>query len=135
MAKQSAVDSLKESIRLLEIRQAEEGQALKEHFKLTLESFNPINLLKSAVSELTGGSEMKNTLFDTIISVVTGFITKKIMIRSGGNPIMRVVGALLQFGVTTLVAKNVESIRNFISSLIEKYFPPSEEEVPETEVE
>ena len=35
MEKQSAVDSLKESIRLLEIRQAEEGQALKEQFRIT----------------------------------------------------------------------------------------------------
>ena len=33
MEKQSAVDSLKESIRLLEIRQAEEGQALNRDFR------------------------------------------------------------------------------------------------------
>jgi hypothetical protein len=38
MGKQSATDSLKESIRLLEIRQAEEGKLFKEQFKVTNES-------------------------------------------------------------------------------------------------
>ncbi|HAQ21779.1 MAG TPA: hypothetical protein DCR40_21500 [Prolixibacteraceae bacterium] len=133
MAKQSASDSLKESIRILEIRQAEEGQILKEQFKVTFESLKPINLIKNSISELANSVEIKNSLFETIVSILSGYLTKKLLVSSKSNPLMKILGALLQFGVTSLVAKNVESIRNFISDLIDRLFHPEEEEVPETE--
>lgn len=136
MAKQSAVDSLKESIRLLEIRQAEEGQALKEQFRITFESLKPVNLIKSSISELTGSAEIKNSLFETIVSILTGYLTKKMMVSSKSNPFMKILGAVLQFGVTSLVAKNAESIRNYIMDMIDRFMNPVDEapeEVPETE--
>lgn len=133
MAKQSAVDSLKESIRLLEVRQAEEGQILKEQFKITYESLKPANLIRNSLKEITGSVEIKNGLFETIVSLFTGYLTKKVMVRSGSNPFMKLLGVLLQFGVTSVVAKNAESIRNFITELIDKFSHPAEDEVPETE--
>lgn len=134
MEKQSAVDSLKESIRLLEIRQAEEGQALKEQFRITFESLKPVNLIKSSINELTGSAEIKNSLFETIVSILTGYLTKKMMVSSKSNPFMKILGAVLQFGVTSLVAKNAESIRNYIMDLIDRFMNPVDEapeEVPE----
>lgn len=137
MAKQSAVDSLKESIRLLEIRQAEEGQILKEQFKITYESLKPVNLIKNSLKEITGSAEVKNGLFETIVSIVSGYLTKKVMVKSGSNPFMKILGVLLQFGVTSVVAKNAELIRNFITEQFDKFFHPTEEEeeeeVPEAE--
>ncbi|MBV5312706.1 MAG: hypothetical protein JZU47_05375 [Prolixibacteraceae bacterium] len=136
MAKQSAVDSLKESIRLLEIRQVEEGQALKEQFKITYESLKPLNLIKSSLNELTSSVEIKNSLFETIVSILTGYLTKKMMVSSKSNPFMKILGALLQFGVTSIVAKNAESIRNYIMGIIDRFMQPEEQEedIPETEV-
>lgn len=136
MAKQSAVDSLKESIRLLEIRQVEEGQALKEQFRITYESLKPLNLIKSSLNELTSSVEVKNSLFETIVSILTGYLTKKMMVSSKSNPFMKILGALLQFGVTSFVAKNAESIRNYIMGVIDRFMQPEEQEedIPETEV-
>lgn len=128
MAKQSSIDSLKESIRLLEIRQVEEGLALKVQFKETFESLKPVNLIKSTLNELSGSAEIKNSLFETIVSIITGYLTKKIMVSSKSNPLMKILGALLQFGVTSLVAKNAESIRTYIMNLIDKFIHPEEEE-------
>lgn len=139
MAKTNAVDSLKESIRLLEIRQAEEGQALKEQFRITYESLKPVNLIKSSLEELTGSVEIKNSLFETIVSILTGYLTKKIMVSSNSNPFMKILGAVLQFGVTTLIAKNAETIRTYVMNLIERLVHPEnteeetqEETAPET---
>lgn len=136
MAKQSAVDSLKESIRLLEIRQIEEGQALKEQFRITYESLKPLNLIKSSLNELTSSVEIKNSLFETIVSILTGYLTKKMMVSSKSNPFMKILGALLQFGVTSFVAKNAESIRNYIMGIIDRFMQQEEQEedIPETEV-
>jgi len=128
MAKQSSIDSLKESIRLLEIRQAEEGLALKVQFKETFESLKPVNLIKSTINDLTSSVEIKNSLFESLVSVLTGYITKKMMVSSKSNPLMKILGVLLQFGVTSLVAKNAESIRNYIMNLIDRLIHPEEEE-------
>ena len=133
MARQSAVDSLKESIRLLEIRQAEEGIALRVQFNEALESLKPLNLIKSSINELTGSGEIKNSLFETIISIFTGYLTKKMMVSSKSNPLMKILGVFLQFGVTSLVAKNAESIRNYIMNLIDRFLHPEEEEEEEEE--
>lgn len=133
MAKQTAVESLKESIRLLEIQQAEEGKILKEQFKATYESLKLVNLVKSSLSELTNSVEIKNNLFETIVSIVTGYLSKKLMINSTSNPFKKILGVLIQLGVTNLVAKNAETIRFFITELIDRFLHPKEE-VPETEV-
>jgi len=133
MAKQTAAESLKESIRLLEIQQAEEGKILKEQFKATYESLKLVNLVKSSLKELTDSVEIKNNLFESIVSIFTGYLTKKLMISSTSNPFKKILGALIQLGVTNLVAKNAETIRIYITELIDRFLHPKEE-VPETEV-
>lgn len=133
MANQTAVESLKESIRLLEIQQAEEGKILKEQFKITYESLKLVNLVKSSLKELTDSVEIKNNLFESIVSIVTGYLTKKLMISSNSNPFKKILGALIQLGVTNLVAKNAETIRFYITEFIDRFLHPKEE-VPETEV-
>ena len=133
MVKQTAVESLKESIRLLEIQQAEEGKILKEQFKATYESLKLVNLVKSSLADLTNSVEIKNNLFETIVSIVTGYLSKKLMINSTSNPFKKILGVLIQLGVTNLVSKNAETIRFFITELIDRFMHPKEE-VPETEV-
>jgi hypothetical protein len=133
MAKLNPINSLKESIRLLEIRQAEEGEILKEQFKVTFESLKPFNLIKSSLKDLTGSAEIKNNLFETLVSILTGYLTKKIMVNSKGNILTKIFGAMLQYGVTSLVSKNAEKIRILLADLIERFFNPLEEEMPEPE--
>jgi Arc/MetJ-type ribon-helix-helix transcriptional regulator len=136
MEKQTAAEALKESIRLLEIRQEQEGEELKAQFKATYESLKLVNIVKSSIKDITESVEIKNSLFESIVSVLSGYVTKKLMISSKSNPFMKIVGLVLQFGVTNLVAKNAEVIRAYITELIDKFMHPKEEEeeVPETEV-
>jgi len=133
MVKQSAVDSLKESIRLLEIRQAEEGEQLREQFKITYESLKPINLIKNSLNDIVNSAEIKNSLFETIVSLISGYLTQKFIVNSKSNVFVKLLGVLMQFGITNLVSKNAETIRTFITNLIEKYTTSTEEEIPETE--
>jgi hypothetical protein len=133
MTKPTPKASLRESIRLLEIQQAEEGKILKEQFKTTYESLKLVNLVKSSLKELTESVEIKNNLFESIVSIVTGYLTKKLMISSSNNPFKKILGALIQLGVTNLVAKNAETIRIYITELIDRFVHPKEEEIPEAE--
>jgi hypothetical protein len=131
MKKQSAVESLKESIRILEIRQADEGTALKEQFKITYESLRPVNLIKSTISDLTNSAELKINFVESFISILTGYLSKKFIAGPKSNPILKIVGALVQFGVTSIVARNAETIRGYISDLIDKIFHTHNEEESE----
>jgi hypothetical protein len=134
MIKKNATDKLKESIRLLEIRQAKEGEILKEQLRITYESFKLVNLIKRSLNDITGSTELKNNLFGTVISIVSGFLTKKVVAGPKSNPFRKILGAMMQFGITTVIAKNADAIRIFLDNLIDKIFHPEPKEAPETEV-
>ena len=135
MTKQNAVNSLKESIRRVEIRQAEEGKILKNQFRITYESLKPVNLIKSSMKEIASSVEIKNSVFETIASIVTGYLSQKLIVNSKSNVFMKILGIVMQFGVTNLISKNSEDVRFFLSNLVERFINPSlEEEIPETEV-
>ncbi len=128
MGRINATDSLKESIRLLEFRQMEERNSLKEHLNLTYQSLKPINLLKKTLSEIGGNSDLKTGFYETILPIITGFLTQRMMVRSKASTFMKIMGAVLQYGLTTFVTKNTENIRFLISGLIDKLFNADEEE-------
>jgi hypothetical protein len=134
MEKPNAISSLKESIRLLEIRQAEEGKIFKEQFGITLESFKPINLIKSSLKNLTDSAELKNNLFGTVISIISGYLTKKLMVGPKSNAFMKILGTIMQFGITSVIAKNADNIRNFLNDQVDRIFHPEENDAPEIEV-
>ncbi|HLN72467.1 MAG: hypothetical protein ACM3O8_10695 [Methylococcaceae bacterium] len=133
MRKPNAADSLKESIRLLEIRQAEEGREFKEQFKLTYESLKPANIIKSTIRDLAYSVEVKNNLFDTLLSLLSGYIAKKILTDSKSGFFSRILRVFAHFGITNMIANNSEEIRLYLANLIEKFFTPKEK-VVETEV-
>ena len=135
MVKQNAINSLKESIRLVKIRQIEEGKILKEQFKITYESLKPVNLIKSSMKDLVSSVEIKSSIFETLISIVSGYLTQKLIVTSKSNVFIKTLGMLMQFGVTNLVSKNSEDVRIFFSNLIERFISPTkQEEIPETYV-
>lgn len=135
MARLSAAESLKESIRMLEFRQMEERDNFKKHFSLTYQSLNPINLLKNTLRDLGGSTELKNSFYETILPILTGFLTQRMMVRSKAGTFMKIIGAVLQYGLTSFVTKNSENIRLIVSSLIDKLVNPDTEEDDEEEKE
>lgn len=131
MAKISPSETLKESIRVLEIQQAEEREIVKQQLKLTYESLKLSNLIKSSLKELTSSTELKGTLFESLTALLTGFITRKILVSSKSNVFTRILGLFMQYGVTTLVARNAETIRDFLSGLIDKFLKSTKEDIPQ----
>lgn len=135
MAKISPADTLKETIRVLEIQQAEEREIVKQQLKITYESLKLSNLIKSSLKELTSSTELKGTLFESLTALITGFITRKILVSSKSNVFTRILGLFMQYGVTTLVARNAETIRDFLSGLIDKLIKPTETQQTKVETE
>ena len=131
MARQNSTEILKEHIRLLEIRQAEEGKILKAHFEVTVESLKPVNLLKNAAKEFVSSSELRETVLESSAILVAGFISKKIMDSTKGGPLLRLLSSLLQLGATGLLSKYGYKIQDFAIGLVDRLLKKTNKDQPE----
>lgn len=131
MKKKNEKEELREAIRLLKIKQAEELNLLKEQFHLTLESLKPLNLIKSIWHDTTSSSEIKRNLLNTAIGMTTGYISKTILIGLSRNPIKRILGTLLQFAISVVVSKHPDAIKSAGEKLVKRIFKNKEDSAVE----
>jgi hypothetical protein len=114
-------DSLNELILLQEKKHDTELALLKDQFDAAYESIKPINLIKSLIHEVTTAPEIKNDLSTDIIALATGFISKKLLVNNSHSPVKKVLGTVLQFAMTNVVAKHSDSIKNIGSNLLNHF--------------
>ncbi len=120
MENQYTVDSLRQAIKELEVKQKEERVLLKEQLVVTYESLKPSNILKNIIKDFASSENLKNEFVNTAVAVTTGFITKKVIIGKSNNQALKLVGLALQFGITTLVSKNYDAIKEVVSQFINR---------------
>jgi len=106
MKKIYKAEDLKDAILELEAKKIVAEDALKSQFHETIETFKPANILKNTVSEVTASPQFKHNLFNLVLGLGAGYLTKKIAVGRKAGLFARTVGTALQFGVTSLVAKN-----------------------------
>jgi hypothetical protein len=113
MSEITSFEGLVDEIHLLEIEQAVKRQLLKEQLNITYETLKPINLIKSALTDISTSPYLIDNIMGTAMGVASGFLTKKIFVGASGNLIRKLLGSILQFGVTNVVAQNAETIKSF----------------------
>ncbi len=117
---------LKNAILILEFEQDLKGKLLKEQLLLVHESFKPVNLIKNALSEVASSPYLSDNLLGSIIGLATGYISRKIAVGSSGSVIKKLLGTILQFGVTNFVAQHVDTIKIFGQSFFQRLFHKEE---------
>jgi hypothetical protein len=108
---------LKDTIQLLEAEQAFEKQMLKEQFHSTYERLRPANLLRSTLQDFTSTPYLIDHILSAAVGLATGYLSKKIVVGTSGNIIRKLLGYLMQVGVTNTIAQHpdqVKSIGHFI---------------------
>jgi len=125
MQKITAAESLKASILLLESRRIENGKLLKEQFPIALNSLKPINLLRKVIKELITPSDLKNDVIQTVVTLISGYLSRKILVRSSGNPLFRLGGIVVQYSVTRFFTKNAATIEALGRYSVKKIFGKS----------
>src|SRR4051812_32312367 len=95
-------DNLKEAISLLKKKQTIELKLLREQMHVLHEAFKPTNIIKNAFQQAASAPDIKNNIIGNIIGLASGYVSKKIFIGSSHNPITRVLGTLLQMGVSNV---------------------------------
>jgi hypothetical protein len=99
---------------------------LKEEIYLAIESLKPINLIKNTLSEMTSSPYLLENMYGSIAGLISGYISRVITIGSSRNLLRRVLGSVLQFSVTNLVAQHPDMIKNIGQYIIGKIFHKTE---------
>jgi hypothetical protein len=127
MENQYTAETLKEAIKKLEIKQAEEGQLVKEQLLITYENLKPVNILRNIAKDVYSSENYTQDFVEIIAGMTSGFITKKLVVGSSKNPVLKLVGLAIQFGITTLVSKKFSVIKDSVIQLISKFLEEREQ--------
>ncbi|MCK9399769.1 MAG: hypothetical protein M0Q51_07195 [Bacteroidales bacterium] len=106
----TSIAELKNAIQLLEAEQAIKGQQLKEQFYLTYESYKPVKLLNSTLKDIASSPYLIENIVGATVGLATGYLSRKIIVGASGGIFRKILGSVLQFGVTNLVAQHPDAI-------------------------
>ena len=124
---------LRAAILVLKFKQAEEGEALKEQFRMAYTSVNPKNIILNTIKDFGESNILKDGLLNTSVGLGTGYISKMIFQGVVNSPIKKLIGSALMFGITNIVARNPEGIKTMAKKVFNLFGSHSEEEVKEPE--
>lgn len=112
---------LEETILLLEKKQAGQKQLLMEQFNLTRESFKPVNIIKSTLIETVTSSDFKNNILFSALGLTTGYFSRKLLLGTSGNPLKRLFGSILQFGIANFISHPPEILKSSVLRLLQLF--------------
>ncbi|MDI9311057.1 MAG: hypothetical protein QM535_12650 [Limnohabitans sp.] len=93
-------------IAFLKQKKASDLIILKLQYQKTIDSFNPINLLKKSAEEFISTPNLKSILFNEIIRLGTSYLTKNVLNEHSTNPLKRILGKIVKFGLKNFIKKN-----------------------------
>jgi hypothetical protein len=117
---------LKDAIKLLEDRQSIQGAVLKEQFFEVIESIRPVNLIRSTFSQLRSSPDLLGGVLSTTVGLAAGYLSKKTLVGSSANLFKKLLGTVLQFGITTMIVKNPEAVKTLGQTLLHRIFNKKE---------
>jgi hypothetical protein len=111
---------LKNEINRLEDELLIKGQLLKEQFKQTYLVFKPASLIKNTLKDITSSPYLIENILVSILGLASGYVTRKIITGASNNIFRKLIGSLVQFGVTNIVAQHPESVTSLGQSIFQR---------------
>jgi hypothetical protein len=104
-------EQLKNSIQLLESEQINKASILKEQYQRTFKNIKPANILKSTLNEVTSSPYFMNKVLSTAVGLISGYVSKKLIVGDSDSKIRRLLGTFFQLGVSNLIVKHPDAIK------------------------
>jgi hypothetical protein len=118
----SSVAGLKNAIQVLEVQQRIKGHELKEQISLTYESLKPVNLIRNTLKDLFSSQYTTENISGAAMGAISGFLFKKLFIGASANKLRKLVGNVLQFGMTNFITQNSDQIKAIGQVLFQHFF-------------
>ena len=122
----TSIAGLKNSIQLLEAEQSIKEQLLKEQLFLAYESLKPVNLIRHTLKEISSSPYLIENISGSAMGLLSGFLSRKIFVGSSGNLFKKLIGSVLQFGITNIVAQNSDVIKSVGQTVLHHIFRKKE---------
>jgi hypothetical protein len=79
----------------------------------------PINIIKTTLSEITSSPYLIENMLGAVTGLVSGYVSRKIAVGTSHNLFRKIMGSVLQFSVTNIVAQHPEVLKNLGQLIIE----------------
>ena len=119
--KPQTVEDLAGAIAELERIAAAQKREIQKTFELVSENLRPANLFKSAVRSIVSGTS-SGDLINVLIGIGTGFLSRKLIVGKPHGFVGKTVAKALQWGMTGLVSKNADVIKEKAGHIIDRIF-------------
>jgi hypothetical protein len=107
----NSADKLKATISELEQKRALEKRMLKEQSLEAYDSIKPVNLIRSAVQDVAETPDLQDRLINATAALVAGSLSNLIFQGVSHSPLKKLVGTVIQFGVTKIIVDNPEVVK------------------------
>lgn len=126
---------LKIAIQELEFQHNLQGKLLQEDFFIAYNNLKPANLIKNTLSEITSSPYLIDNMMGAVTGLISGYVSKKIAVGTSHSLFRKIIGSVLQFGVTNLVAQNPEVLKTAGNFIIQQLFHKSENKTEKSDSE
>lgn len=97
MTNQKAV--LMERIIALQKQKDQDLQILKNQYQITIESFKPLNLIKTSVQEIVSAPNLSSNVIGGALGLGTKYLLKTFLNENDPNPIKKIAGKLVRLAI------------------------------------
>jgi len=112
---------LKSAIQILEVEQNARERLLKEQVRLVYDSLKPINIIMRTLRDLFTPTYLNGNLAGTALSLTSGVLLNKFLIGSSGGILKKLLGRVIQYGITKLTARKTEVITSAGFSILSRF--------------
>jgi len=113
----SSVQGLRNAIQLLKAEQKIKGELLKAQVMITYESLKPVNLIRNTLKDLFSSSFQGENISGIAAGITGGYLLKKLFVGRSANPFKKLLGSIIQVGLTSLIAQNSRLIKSFATGI------------------
>lgn len=99
------ISELDMAIKRLERKKLLLEENLKDDFHTLLQSLKPTNILKNTIHEVQESPELKHNLLKVVLGLGVGYFSRKLVVGKSAGIVKKALGAALQYGITSFVAK------------------------------
>jgi hypothetical protein len=122
MQKISTHAALKIAIEDLQLRQEGDYIVLKEQLMDTYHSFSVGKIIKRAVTNAVSMPGLGNKVLSAAVGLTTGLVTKKLVIGTTSNPLLKLLGLAVEIAVADKVTENSGKLKTLGKILLNKVF-------------
>ena len=95
----------------------EQGSVLKRSLFETYEKSKPINLLRTALKDVSDSNNIQDTILTSGLSLASAYFTKKLILSESTSKTKKLIGSVLLLFTSTVMNKNGVSLMKLKSSI------------------